>query len=404
MEDFGVNALSTSPRPRPVALNLRRPATAPAPEPAPRRPRILVAGEFSAGKSQLINGLIGDRVLPSNVTATALPPVWLTYGPPALHMVTMDGIARPVATLDEVNPETTRFCVRTAPARFLLECDIIDTPGTSDPNMPAACWAQMLDYADAVIWCTNAIQAWRQSEKAVWTDMSDRLRDHAMMVVTHADCLPDERAAMRLMARLHREAGPHFDRQLLASLVNDMDLEYVRQEVSKLVTGLALPTGAPCDIVSGLSTAMPLPDPEAAPKTHVRPTRVRTMQPHPPFGSRPTLPDPLPEPMSPAVADDTEDTFADCLRVFDPAPQAEVQPSASAAAHWSLIERSLDLDDPVSILSGVRDLIDRIDRPSAATDAAPGHAPWTDIPLSTQIHGDDLAESATPDILHRRFP
>ena len=54
----------------------RRPA---APRPA-RLPRILVAGEFSSGKTQLISGLLGEAVLPSNVISTALPPIWLVSG------------------------------------------------------------------------------------------------------------------------------------------------------------------------------------------------------------------------------------------------------------------------------------------------------------------------------------
>ena len=43
-----------------------------------KRPRVALMGEFSAGKSTLSNLLIGRAALPVNVTATQLPPVWMS--------------------------------------------------------------------------------------------------------------------------------------------------------------------------------------------------------------------------------------------------------------------------------------------------------------------------------------
>ena len=45
-----------------------------------RRPRVCLMGEFSAGKSTLSNLLLGAEALPVNVTATQLPPVWISEG------------------------------------------------------------------------------------------------------------------------------------------------------------------------------------------------------------------------------------------------------------------------------------------------------------------------------------
>jgi len=42
-----------------------------------RKPRLLIAGEFSSGKTQLITGLLQEEILPSNVTSTSLPPMWI---------------------------------------------------------------------------------------------------------------------------------------------------------------------------------------------------------------------------------------------------------------------------------------------------------------------------------------
>ena len=45
-----------------------------------RKPRIALMGEFSAGKSTLANMLVGAQHLPVQVTATQLPPVWISQG------------------------------------------------------------------------------------------------------------------------------------------------------------------------------------------------------------------------------------------------------------------------------------------------------------------------------------
>ena len=40
-----------------------------------RKPVIALMGEFSAGKSTLLNLLVGRNILPTQVTATRMPPV-----------------------------------------------------------------------------------------------------------------------------------------------------------------------------------------------------------------------------------------------------------------------------------------------------------------------------------------
>ena len=55
------------------------------------RPRVALMGEFSAGKSTLSNLLVGRSALPVNVTATQLPPVWMSYGDEQPYRVGLDG-------------------------------------------------------------------------------------------------------------------------------------------------------------------------------------------------------------------------------------------------------------------------------------------------------------------------
>ena len=45
-----------------------------------RRPSFALMGEYSSGKSALLNMLLGYRLLPTKVTATDLPAIWITKG------------------------------------------------------------------------------------------------------------------------------------------------------------------------------------------------------------------------------------------------------------------------------------------------------------------------------------
>ena len=74
--------------------------------------------------------------------------------------------------------------------RPMLELmEIIDTPGNSDPNMAVETWQRMLEFADAVIWCTNATQAWRQSEAAVWDEMPLELQGARLLGSKCCECV-----------------------------------------------------------------------------------------------------------------------------------------------------------------------------------------------------------------------
>ena len=243
-----------------------------------RKPRIMIAGEFSAGKTRLISGLVGEEVLPSNVTATALPPVWLVYGAKALAAVDQDGKLRKVETLADVTLENTKFCVISHPAKLLKEVDIIDTPGSSDPNIPAESWEHMLGYVDHIVWCTNATQAWRQSEKSTWNEFPETLVGDATLLVTHADRMPDGRTADRVMRRVQREAKAYFKNYLMASLIRPLDVEKVSKHISKLVSaGLELTSNENsliAQFAEDRAAEAIVSRPATARRARVRPSRV----------------------------------------------------------------------------------------------------------------------------------
>ena len=157
---------------------------------ANRKPRIALMGEFSSGKSTLLNLLIGEELLPTKVTATELPPVWFSYGEPRAYWMGKDGTKHHMdfGTFAGV-PMAARYVRVFAPAPMLQRCDIIDTPGISDPNLAEDSWRFAVGAANFMIWCTSSTQAWRETERSTWVSLPERLRANSVMTVTRSDKL-----------------------------------------------------------------------------------------------------------------------------------------------------------------------------------------------------------------------
>jgi hypothetical protein len=178
-------------------------------------------GEFSAGKSTLSNLLMGVRPLPEKVTATRLSPVWITHGSDAPYRVDVDGTTEQISieNLEEVPVTQTRYIHLSIEADILEVCDLIDFPGISDPNMSSDVWERMLSEVDAVIWCTHANQAWRQSEAAVWAMMPETVRENSILLITLYDKLTTARDRSRVFMRVARETEGQFGATFPISLL-----------------------------------------------------------------------------------------------------------------------------------------------------------------------------------------
>ena len=75
---------------------------------------VVVVGEFNAGKSALVNALLGERVLPEGVTPTTSRVTLVKWGEQAAQQVVDEG-----------------FAIYTYPLPLLQELNIVDTPGTN---------------------------------------------------------------------------------------------------------------------------------------------------------------------------------------------------------------------------------------------------------------------------------
>lgn len=181
--------------------------------PPTRKPRIALMGEFSAGKSTLSNLLLGARPLPEKVTATRLSPVWMSQGTQEPYRVDVDGTQEPVSlnALETIPVDETRVIRLFFEADILGLCDLIDFPGISDPNMSAEVWQRMVPEVDAVLWCTHATQAWRQSEAAAWESIPEHIRARSALLITRFDKLTTQRDKLRVVSRVKKETAGLFE-------------------------------------------------------------------------------------------------------------------------------------------------------------------------------------------------
>lgn len=178
-----------------------------------RRPSFALMGEYSSGKSALLNVLLGKRLLPTKVTATDLPVIWITAGPQdKMEAMAYDGTLHELG-LDALTGEAVMdyLVIRIETSAEILEhSDIIDTPGISDPRMTTATVEEIAKFTDFVIWCSPSNQAWRQTEKAFWTSLPQPLTTHSILALTRADKMRSAEDVEKVLRRCRSEAGSRF--------------------------------------------------------------------------------------------------------------------------------------------------------------------------------------------------
>ncbi len=183
-----------------------------------RKPVFALMGEFSAGKSTLMNFLLRTHALPTQVTATQLPPVWFSWGSRSAYLKRHDGSTQDITLdqLDQVGVNDAQFIRIFLKADILEAVDLIDTPGISDPKISTDVWQRAVGQANGVLWCTHSTQAWRETERATWVSLPERLQNNSLLLVTRADAL-GQKDRQKVLRRVNREAGHLFNRSILFS-------------------------------------------------------------------------------------------------------------------------------------------------------------------------------------------
>ncbi len=178
-----------------------------------QKPTFALMGEFSAGKSTLLNLILGETVLPTQVTATAMPVIWMTYGEtPAAQSLSYDGVLRSfdMRELKDQGGQGHLLIRLALPSETLKRSDVIDTPGISDRRLASNALEFIKPYLDFVVWCSAANQAWRQSEKAVWQKMPQDTQDLSILALTRADMMTKANSLAKVIKRCETETAGMF--------------------------------------------------------------------------------------------------------------------------------------------------------------------------------------------------
>lgn len=103
--------------------------------------RVALVGRVNAGKSTLVNALVGQRVAPTNETECTQVATWYRFGAPA--RVEVFGLDKQVSTIpvrhrlpDELGrpAEEIDYVIAYIPSALLREYELIDTPGLGTMN------------------------------------------------------------------------------------------------------------------------------------------------------------------------------------------------------------------------------------------------------------------------------
>ena len=191
--------------------------------------RIAIAGEFNSGKYSLANLLARIESLPTAIVSSTRIPTLLYHAPqPQIWAVHLDGRRQRLRANRSV-PERSIFRLEVGlPSPRLRAMQIVDLPGLADPGFDASLGDLVLHNVDAVLWCTVSTQAWKESERAAWQQISPRLQSRGLLVTTHCDLLRESTDKEKLLGRLGDEARPSFNAIVLLS--TNEALAVMRQE------------------------------------------------------------------------------------------------------------------------------------------------------------------------------
>lgn len=138
---------------------------------------IVVVGEFNAGKSALINGLLGAKVLQEGAIPTTTRVTLLKYGDALRETVSPDDLAHVAYPLD-----------------LLREINIVDTPGTNAViRRHEELTRDFIPRSDLVLFVTSADRPFTESER----QFMEHIREWGkkiVLVVNKRDLLEDQKS------------------------------------------------------------------------------------------------------------------------------------------------------------------------------------------------------------------
>jgi small GTP-binding protein len=222
---------------------------------------LVVVGEFNAGKSALVNALLGERVLPEGATPTTSRVTLVKWGEKVAEQV-----------VDE------NFSIYTYPLELLKELNIVDTPGTNAViRYHERLTDEFVPRSDLVLFVTSADHPLTESErqflerilswgkkvvfalnKADIMESESALHEVRSFVLKHAtQVLGDAPEFFPVSARLGQRALAEADPEKRASLRSASGLEALEAYITSTLddsTRLHLKFGNPLGVAENIVT------------------------------------------------------------------------------------------------------------------------------------------------------
>lgn len=150
---------------------------------------LVVAGEFNAGKSSLLNALLGARVMPDGVTPTTDRITVVTHG-----------------ERETETPDGPAIVRRTHPAEMLADLALVDTPGTNAIiQRHQELTERFIPRADLLLFVTSADRPFTQSERE-FLELIASWGRKVLMVVNKIDILESQQQVDEVLGYVRNSA------------------------------------------------------------------------------------------------------------------------------------------------------------------------------------------------------
>lgn len=223
--------------------------------------RLALLGLPGSGKSSVFNLLAGNTVLPDGVD---LPTLQLSYGAVPKAICTLpDGTKDTINTADcdAIAALSPVFVEIELPLPSLSKISLLETVAPADPNAlhRAAQWTAKR--ADVVLWCTRGFD---NTERQIWSQMPDTIKDYALLLVTHMDDLQEQGSLDGVIGSIRTAALGEFEKILPIDVPQALDARNsdgsVDKEMLRASGGMALIAAVLKQVEQGKRSATDMAD------------------------------------------------------------------------------------------------------------------------------------------------